>query len=145
MRYFILVVLLLIADGAVALEAQKIAEIRAGDESLWAFLHRLPSSFEAQIFYAGALFSCLGMLANYFQKWLRKEIAGSLVTYLFIHNPRATLLSYFTALGVFTGGISAGVFETDQGAFVGWFNVMWVALSNGFMWDAALNRGAKPE
>lgn len=118
--------------------APKVSELR-GNESLWAFLMRLPSSFEAQIFYGVVLFGIVGLFANYATKWLRGEIAGSLIKYLFLDNVRGTLLSLSAAIGVGIGGITAGVFETASGEFVGWFNVMWIGLTNGFMWDAALN------
>lgn len=123
--------------------AQKIGEIKGQGESFLTFLSRLPASFEAQIFYAVALFGLVGMMANYSVKWMRGEIAGSLISYLFLHNIRATLLSYATTIGVGIGAITAGVFETGSGEFVGWFNVMWVSLTNGYMWDAALNAGQR--
>lgn len=133
-----------IAPLADALEAQKIAEIKAGgNESLWEFLARLPGSFEAQIFYAVGIFGAVGMFMNYIQRWLKKEIAGNLWHYLFDCNIRGTLLSFSTTIGVGIGAITGGVFETASGEFVGWFNVMWVSLTNGFMWDVALNKSER--
>lgn len=127
--------------------ADKISEIKAlhGPETLWQFLGHLPASFEAQIFYALLLGGCVGMLLNYWIKWLRKDIAGSLIAYLFVNNMRGTMLSFVSAIGTGIAGITAGVFETANGDFVGWFNVLWIAVSNGFFWDAAANKGTRKE
>lgn len=125
-------------------DAEKISEIKGRGESLWGFLERLPSSFEAQIFYAVVLFGVIGMFINYAQRWMKKEISGSLINYLFCENIRGTMLSISTTIGVGVGAITGGIFETGSGEFVGWFNVMWVSLMNGFMWDSALNKGQRP-
>lgn len=126
-------------------DAKKISEMRAeGQESLWHFLGRLPSSFEAQIFYAVALFGTLGMFANYAKQWLKGQITGNLLSYLFHDNLRGTLLSFSAAIGTGVGGIMAGVFETSSGDFVGWFNVMALSVMNGFTWDSTLNGGQQP-
>lgn len=124
--------------------ATRISDLKGTGETLTHFLQRLPSSFEAQIFYAVVLFGLVGMLANYAVKWMKREIGGSLIKYLFFSNVRGTMLSLFTTIGVGIGAITAGVFETTSGEFVGWFNVMWVSLSNGFMWDATMNQGDRP-
>lgn len=120
-------------------QVQKMGEIKGGSESLWEFARRAPAAFEAQIFYAVLIFGGLGMLANYAVKWMRREIEGSLIIYLF-RNFRSTALAFSTTMGVGIAAITSGVFETSDGMFVGWFNVMWTSLMNGFMWDAALNR-----
>lgn len=125
-------------------QAPKIAELKGQGESLWSFLSRLPGSFEAQVFYGVVLFGAVGMFTNYAVKWMRKDISGSLLAYLFRDNLRGTLLSFSTTVGVGIAAITGGVFETSSGEFVGWFNVMWISLTNGFMWDAALNRGTRP-
>lgn len=136
------VALSLMAEVMMAQPAQKISELKSNGESLWTFLGRLPASFEAQIFYAIVLFGIIGMFTNYAVKWMKKQIAGSLINYLFHDNLRGTLLSISTTIGIGIGAITGGVFETASGEFVGWFNVMWIALTNGFMWDSALNNGS---
>lgn len=142
MKY--LLYLMLLVPTWVFAQAPRISEIKQGaGESLWDFLMRLPMSFEAQIFYAVVLFGGVGMFSNYAVKWMRKEIAGSLFKYLFLCNLRGTLLSFSTTVGIGIAAITGGVFETGSGEFVGWFNVLWVSLTNGFMWDAALNRGQR--
>lgn len=140
----IIAMLLLVPLAALA-QAPKMSEISKGTgESLWSFLSRLPGTFEAQVFYAICVFGLVGMLANYFVKWLKKEIAGSLLAYLFVHNPRGSLLSYVTTVGVGLGALQMGIFETADDTFVGWLNVMWITLGNGYLFDAALNKGAQP-
>lgn len=119
-------------------------KVQHAQESLWQFLSALPGSFEAQIFYAILLGGLVGMLLNYWIKWLRNEISGSLFGYLFVNNMRGTMLSFVSAVGTGIAGITAGVFETGGGDFVGWFNVLWIAVSNGFFWDAAANKGERP-
>lgn len=131
-----------VAIGGNMDETQKMGEIKGGSESLWEFAHRAPAAFEAQIFYAVLIFGGLGMLANYAVKWMRREIEGSLIVYLF-RNFRSTALAFSTTMGVGIAAITSGVFETSDGMFVGWFNVMWTSLMNGFMWDAALNRSGQ--
>lgn len=124
-----------------------IAQIKfdSRQESLWAFLAKLPASFEAQMFYGVLIGGLVGMLVNYGIKWMRGEIQGSLIAYLFFHNVRGTMLSFVSAVGTGIAGITMGVFTTSNGEFTGWFNLMWIAVSNGFFWDAAANKGARPE
>lgn len=141
MKLFV-AVLLYVPLAALA-QAPRIAEIR-GNESLLAFLQRLPGTFEAQIFYALVLFGLVGVFVNYFVRWLKKDIAGSLFAYLFRDNVRGTLLSFVSAVGTGLGGISIGFFETPDGQFIGWMNTMIVAFGNGFFWDTIANKGQRP-
>ena len=124
-------------------QAKTIQQIKAQQVSLWDFLGALPASFEAQMFYGVLLGGLVGMLLNYGIKWLRREISGSLLAYLFVDNIRGTLLSFVSAVGTGLAGIATGVFTTQDGQFVGWFNLMWIAVSNGFFWDAAANKGTR--
>ena len=62
-------------------------------ESLWSFLWALPSSFEAMTLYALVLGAVVGMCAHYITRWATGDIAGSLLNYLFLQNPRATVLA----------------------------------------------------
>lgn len=143
----IVLLLALLAPLAVlaADKALKIGEIKGSSETLWQFLQRLPGTFEAQIFYAVVVFGAIGMFANYFVKWLRKEITGSLIGYLFVNNPRGTLLSLVTTIGAGLAALQMGVFETPDGQFIGWFPTLWITLGSGWMFDAALNKGAAPK
>jgi len=113
-------------------------------ESLWQFLSQLPGSMEAQILYGLLLAGVVGMMAHYLMRWLNGEISGSLVRYLFTDYPRRTLLAFAGIIGVALTAITSGVFETDSGEFVGWLNVLWVGLTNGYAADSVANKGARP-
>lgn len=124
------------------MNAQKIADLKAQSaESLWQFLEALPGSFEAQLFYAIVAFGLLGVLFHYAVKWMKKEIAGSLYTYLFVDNVRGTLLSWTSTVGAGAVGITSGMFETPDGTFIGWFRTIVLCFGNGFFWDAVMNKG----
>lgn len=127
------------------MDAQTIAQVRAeAPESLWHFLIGLPSTMEAQIFYGLMLAGSLGMIANYIVRWARKEIGGSLFTYLIKQNPRGTVLSLCTYTGVAIGAITTGAFIIGPSAtFVGWGWVLWLGATNGFMIDNIANKGQR--
>lgn len=121
--------------------APTIADIKANaPEGLWQFLSALPASFEAQLFYGLLIFGLIGMTANYFQRWARDEIQGNLVCYLFLQHPKRTLLSFMSYIGLVAAAISTGVFKVD-GQFVGWYNVIWIALTTAFTVDVLGNKG----
>lgn len=141
----LLLVGLLVADAALALDAQKIAEIKAsGPQSLWAFLAVMPGSFEAQIFYGLVLAGTVGVVSSYVYQWLKGEIAGSLVHYLFIDHVRGTLLSFAVLTGQALSAVAMGVFEGDDGLFTGWKMVMYSGVLAGFTGDVIVNKGKKP-
>lgn len=121
---------------------QSIAQIRADDGTLWYFLQQLPSSSEAQIFYALLIGGFAGMTANWFWKWARKEIDGNLFCYLVIDNPRATLVSLMAYLGLALTALYTDAFHVgDEHVFVGWSMVLWLSATNGFFIDAIANKG----
>lgn len=124
---------------------QTIAQIKAMEvqESLWHFLTQLPQSMEAQLLYGLVIAGIVGMIANYTVKWARGDIAGSLFAYLFLQNVRATLLSFFGFVSLAITSIAAGIFTGENGGFVGWANVLWFGLTNGFAVDAIANKGQK--
>lgn len=127
------------------MEKQTIAQVRAQDpESLWHFLSALPSTMEAQIFYALMLSGSLGMMASYLMKWSQGQISGNLFGYLFGSNLRATCLSFFTYTGACMTAIYAGAFHvTEAAVFVGWGHVVWLGALNGFGIDAIVNKGQR--
>lgn len=129
------------------MQAQTLEQIKAAtppSESLWHFIARIPESMEAQIFVMLLVAGLLGMIANYAVKWARSEIAGSLHKYLFETNVRGTMLSLFSYIGLMVTSIVGGIFTGDQGGFVGWTNVLWFGLTNGFAVDAIANKGERP-
>lgn len=124
------------------MNAQKIADIRA-QESLLQFLASLPTSFEAQLFYVVMVVGALGLFFHYAVKWMRKDIAGGLLQYLFHDNFRGTLLSVTLTVGAGVGAISTGMFEADSGEFIGWFKALVLAFGNGYFWDSVANKGTR--
>lgn len=127
------------------MQAQTIAQVKAqAPESLWHFLVNLPSTMEAQIFYALLVAGTVGMLSNYLVKWAKNEIAGGLINYL-VTNSRATALSLFTYVGISCGAIYGQAFHVgDSATFVGWGLVLWLGLINGYGIDNIVNKGARP-
>lgn len=113
-------------------------------ESLWQFLAQIPSSMEGQIFLGLLIAGILGMAGNYTVKWAKGEIAGSLWRYLFCTNVRSTMLSLTSYVGLMVTSIVAGIFTGEHGGFVGWTNVFWFGLTNGFAVDAIANKGDRP-
>lgn len=118
-----------------------IAELKTEPETLWHFINQLPVSFEAQLLYGLVIAGLAGMVANYAVKWARNEIEGNLWEYLFTQNVRATLLSFFGFVSLAITSIGTGIFTSDGGVFVGWANVFWFGLTNGFAVDAVANKG----
>src|SRR5258708_5911573 len=110
-------------------------------ETLWQLLAALPGSMEAQILYGLLIAGAVGMIGHYLIRWLNGDIAGSLVKYLFIDYPRRTLLAYSGVAGAALGAIASNVFETDTHEFVGWLNVLWIGLTNGYAADSLANKG----
>lgn len=127
------------------IDGKSIAQIRADDGSLWSFLQQLPSSTEAQLFYALMIAGTLGMVAHYVVKWAKKEIEGNLLCYLFWQNPRGTVLSFCAYTGVTLMAIYADPFHVGAArTFVGWGMVLWLGAFNGFAIDAIANKGQRP-
>lgn len=118
---------------------QKIAEIKG--ESLGTFLSRLPTTMEFQIAIAVIVLGAVGVFFNYAVQWMKKQIEGNLWGYLFVDNVRGTLLSFVTTCGVGLAGITSGMFEMEDGTFIGWFRTFVLAFGNGYFWDAVLNKG----
>lgn len=118
----------------------KIAQLPAPSESLWHFLSALPSTAEAQILYALLLSGVVGMMSHYFTRWAKGEIAGSLFTYLFASSARHTALAFIVMMSSAVTAITSGVFSTESGAFVGWLNVMWFGITNGYAADSIANK-----
>lgn len=118
----------------------KIAQLPAPSESLWHFLSALPATAEAQILYALLLSGVVGMMSHYFTRWAKGEIAGSLFAYLFASSVRHTALAFIVMMSSAITAITSGVFTTESGAFVGWLNVMWFGITNGYAADSIANK-----
>lgn len=118
-----------------------VAELKAEPVSLWDFLAALPTTFEAQVFYGMLIASALGLMGNYIVKWMNKDIAGNLVCYLFFDNPRGTIKSVALSLAGIITYISAHLYAGENDGFVGWGNVLWFGVLNGFFFDSIANKG----
>lgn len=111
-------------------DAQKVAEMARGvgkQQSLFDFLKDVPSSFEAQLFYAlfGSWLS--GAVASWLWKWTQGMADGL----------RHFTLRYFMGQVMFGVGISIAAimtvgFQTDSGEFFGWLSVLWSGAFAGF-------------
>lgn len=120
---------------------QEIAPV--AQQGLWNYLAQLPFTLEASMMYALVLGGTLGMIGNYTIKWLRGDIEGSLIDYCFRYHFKATLLSFFGFLGLAITSVYSGIFTSESGGFVGWANVLWFGLTNGFAVDAIANKGKR--
>lgn len=116
----------------------------AAPESLWVFLSHVPATLEAQIFYALMIFGLVGMMGHYTRLWLTDQIEGSLWGYLVHQYPKRTLLTVGAYAAWAIGLLSTSTFENDQGAFVGWMNVIVIAITNGYGADSLANKGTPP-
>lgn len=133
---------ILVAGWALALDAQKISELKgAPRESIWEFLGKLPSSFEAQIFYGVAIAAIAGHLASWAWKFFNRQV-GCFWDYMFKEHVFRTAAALFATMSLCLTAITAGVFEAPSGEFVGWFNVLWWGAQAGAGVDLAINRGS---
>lgn len=120
--------------------AQTVLQAKESSETIWQFLAVLPETQGAQIFYGLLLGGLIGGLSSWLLKWARKE-AGCLVNYVFTDDIRYTVLAASGFLGICITALSSGIFVTEQGQFVGWANVLWFGVTNGFGADVAINKG----
>lgn len=125
------------------MQAQSIQTIikAADQQTLWDFLAKLPTSMEAQILYGLLLSGGVGMMAHYAVRWARGEIVGSLANYLFTDYLKSTILAVMLLTSMATAAIISNVFVTETGAFVGWVNVLWFGITNGYASDSMANKG----
>lgn len=146
-RYTIAILLLLLATLSFSVSAfGEIAQTRAAhlppaSDSLWKFLAALPNTMEAQVFYGLLLSGTIGMAAHYFTRWAKGEIQGSLFAYLFDSYARRTSLALTVIVGMAITAITSNVFVTESGEFVGWLNVLWFGITNGYASDSIANKG----
>ena len=110
------------------MQAQKIKEIvDISHESLFDFLTKLPTSFEAQIFYGLAGAGVLGLIASWLWKWSQGEANG------FHHFTfRYAIGQVLWIIGSAIGAITTIEFSTASGEFFGWLSVLWTVALAGF-------------
>jgi hypothetical protein len=130
------------------LNAPTIDQLKAATpptESLATFLLQLPSTMEAQIFYALVLGSAIGLVGHYLRLWLEGEIEGCLADYLFKQTPKRTVLAIFAIVTWSAGEIGLGLFTTETGQFVGWGLVILSGIKTGYAGDSLVNKGQRPQ
>lgn len=113
----------------------------SGQPTLWDYLRQLPMSMEAQVLYALLLSGAVGMAAHYAIRWARGEVTGGLASYLFIDYAKRTVLALLLLVSMAAAAIASNVFVTDTGVFVGWLNVLWFGVTNGYASDSMANKG----
>lgn len=123
--------------------AQTIAQAKNG-QSLIDFLMALPATMEAQIFYALVLGCLVGMIGHYLRAYATGQITDCLGEYLFKTQARRTWLTLITVITWSAGEVSAGLFTTTDGTFVGWGLVILSGLKTGYAGDSLLNKGRAP-
>lgn len=113
----------------------------AQDQSIFQYLIAFFTSREAEIYGTLLFFGVVGMTGNYTMRWLRNEITGSLVNYMFYQHPRATLLAAVGIASELFAEVGLGIFTTEGGHFAGWSIVIVTALKSGYMGDSIANKG----
>lgn len=122
---FLSAALLFVALDGVALEAEKIAEIRQTSEGFGDFLLRLPFSFQAQVFYALSGTALLGALGSWLWKWSQGATSG------WRHfTCRYIVGQVLWIIGGSLMTINTVEFHTESGEFFGWMSVI---ITGGFM------------
>lgn len=106
--------------------AARIVELKGGSESLWVFLARLPTSFEAQVFYALFGSGVIGSLGSWLWKWSQGVADASHFTARYVAGQVLWLVGASVA-AIFTVG-----FQTEDGVFFGWLSVLWAGGFAGF-------------
>ena len=109
------------------MEAQSIKEIKGQHETLWAFILRLPLSFEAQVFYGLFFAGVCGAATSWLWKWANGNAEG-------IHHftLRYTIGQLLWLAGSAIGAITTVGFATETGEFFGWLSVLWTGALAGF-------------
>jgi hypothetical protein len=123
---------------------ETIAQVHASS-TLWEFLLRLPTTMEAQIWYALVLGGVLGMIGHYVRQRSASQIEGNPIDYFFRENAwRSIGAAVAMAIELF-GEVGTGLFTTEAGQFVGWGIVILSGLKTGYLGDSVINKGKRPE
>lgn len=132
-----------IQEAVGSVQGQTIDQVLTPDESLWSFLAKLPGTIEAQLFYALFLAGFLGVTAHTLLAYLRGDIQGNLFKYLFLQYPKQTTLAYISLIGSDFAAIGAHLFQTADGTFVGWLNVLAQGFTLGYAVDSISGKSDK--
>lgn len=143
----ILIVLLLVGPHKVFAGALTINELKAATppdslEGLFSFLMQLPTSREAAICYASFIIAMpVGMGLSWAWKYFKtKETDSGFIDYFFRSSSRRTGATVLTFGAATVGAIMAGVFS-NEGVFVGWWNVIYSGITLALGLDLGINQG----
>ena len=79
----------------------------------------------------------VGMFAHYAKKWLRREINGSPIDYLFRDHPRETALAAMAFVGA-----AGGIYLAGQMHGLAFSQLVLLGFTTGYTCDSGLNKGA---
>lgn len=114
--------------------AQRIVEMKGGGESLWVFAQRLPSSFEAQVFYGLFLSGLAGTIGSFLWKWSQG------VADLHHFTARYAVGQWLWLIGSSIAAIMTVGFQTESGEFFGWLAVLWSGGFAGFSGEVKVKK-----
>lgn len=135
---FLMMTLFAVSTLVHPMDAQHITEIKQGtNESLWAFLERFGTSFEAQIFYGLFGSGIVGALLSYLWKWTQGVANGSHWT------PKYIVGQLLWLAGASVAAIMTVGFQTPDGQFFGWLSVLWAGGFAGFSGEVKFKEKAR--
>lgn len=100
---------------------------------------------EFGLFVVSLVTATLGSFAHYAKKWMKREIEGNLIDYLFRDHIRETMLALSSLYGTILTMYFAGQFHTTvdgQPVLVPMMDIIKNSLMAGFIFDSALNKGS---
>ena len=128
--------------------APTVTELKAATppgDSLWQFLIQLPSTHEAQIWYALLIGGLIGMIGHYIRGRSSNNIQGNPIDYFFRDNLWRSIGAATAVAVELFGEVGSGMFTTDTGAFVGWGIVLLSGLKTGYVGDSLINKSDRAE
>lgn len=130
------------------MNSQTVEQLKAAippSDSPWHFLTQLPFTMEAYTLYMLLLGGLVGAGVHYLTRWAKGDIKGGLFAYMFLDNPRRSVLSLISLTSELIVEMGSGLFTTSDGGFVGWGLVLLSGLKTGFLIDAIVNKADRPE
>lgn len=121
-------------------DAPRINEIKQGThESLWDFMGRFGTSFEAQIFYALFASGVAGSVSSFLWKWSQDMVNWNHWSAKYVVGQLLWLA------GISVAAIATVGFQTESGEFYGWLSVLWSGGFAGFSGEVKIKSKWTPE
>ena len=117
----------------------------AANDSLWNYLAQLPTTHDAQVYYALLLGGLVGMIGHYVRARSSGNIEGNPIDYFFRQNLWRSIGALAAVAIELFGEVGSGMFTTDAGIFVGWGIVLLSGLKTGYVGDSVINKSDRPE